>query len=75
MNYTIRDTVLTQQEFDELWAILGEHRRICRDQVTRWVKEKYEDSDNIVSKERLEISENLISKLIEEVKNKNIYTK
>lgn len=75
MNYTVRDVTLTQEEFNELWTILGEHRRICRDQVTRWVKEKDEDSDNIVSKERLEISENLISKLITEVKNKNIYTK
>lgn len=64
MNYTVRDVALTQEEFDELGAILGEHRRICREQNT-----------SEVGNHRYQLSEDLIYKLITEVKIKNTYTK
>lgn len=75
MTYHIKDTVLTQEEFDELWAILGEHKRICRDQVTRWVKTGYQSTNDITANNRLKLSEDLIYKLITDVKIKNTYTK
>lgn len=75
MNYTIKDVSLSEQEFYELWCTLGEFRRICYDQVYRYVKGDYVKNDDVVTNERLEIAESLIYKLITDVKNKNIYTK
>lgn len=64
MNYTFKDITLTQEEFKELWVILGEHRRICREQ-----------SNSNFGKQRYQLSEDLIYKLVTEVEQKNIYTK
>lgn len=64
MNYHIKDTVLTEKEFEELICTLGEHRRICRDQA-----------NDSTSKERLNLTESLIHKLITDVAIKNFYTK
>jgi len=64
MNYTIKDTVLTDEEFEELKQALGEHRRICREQNTS-------DEGN----RRFRLSENLLYKLITEVAIKNTYIK
>lgn len=64
MTFHIKDTVLTQEEFDELTYTLGEHRRICREQ-----------NKTLIGKTREELTENLIYKLITDVKNKNVYTK
>jgi len=75
MTYHIKDTVLTQKEFNELFAVLGEFRRICRDQVTRWVKTEYQSTEDIVSLDRLKLSESLIYKLITDIKIKNTYIK
>lgn len=64
MNYTIKDVTLTGEEFDELQAILGEHRRICREQ-----------NKSEFGKQRYDLSEDLIHKLITDVKIKNTYIK
>lgn len=63
MNYTVRDLVFSQEEFSELESILGEHRRICRDQVTRYVKGEYQTSECFVSHQRLNTVESLINKI------------
>jgi len=75
MSYHFKDTVLTQEEFDELFAVLGEFRRICRDQVTRHVRDRYETTENETSLNRLNLAESLIYKLITDVKIKNTYSK
>lgn len=74
MNYHIKDTVLSKEEFFELKQCVGEFRRICRDQVFRYVKGSYEKSDNIVSNERLIIAERLYS-FLDEIEWKNHNTK
>jgi len=63
VQYTLKDITLSQEEFSELKLCLGEHRRICRDQVYRYVKGDYQKSDNEVSNKRLEIAESLIAAL------------
>lgn len=70
MNYTFRDVTLTEDEFFELKQCVGEFRRICRDQVYRYVKGEYLSCDNEVSKKRYDISESLIS-FLDEVERLN----
>lgn len=60
MNYTFRDVTLSEEEFFELKQCVGEFRRICRDQVYRYVNGEYLKSDNEVSNNRLRISEALV---------------
>jgi len=64
MTYHVKDAVLTEEEFEELWQALGEHRRICRDQT---------NSD--IGYSRFKITESLIYKLVTDVKIKNTYIK
>jgi hypothetical protein len=73
MYYTFKDITFTQEEFIELKTVLGESRRVCRDQVWRYVKGSYEQSDNTVSKQRLEIADSILAKLsIAEYLNKTV---
>jgi len=60
VNYTFRDITLSEEEFFELKQCVGEFRRICRDQVYRYVNGEYFKSDNEVSNNRLTISEALV---------------
>lgn len=64
MNYHYKDTVLTNEEFEELIQALGEHRRICRDQST-----------SEEGKRRLDVTERLHYKLITDISIKNTYIK
>lgn len=63
MNYSFKDITFTQEEFTELKTVVGEFRRVCHDQVWRYVKGSYEQSFNEVSMERLKIAESILSKL------------
>lgn len=54
---------LAADELHELRAVAGEHRRICRDQVYRYVQGDYQKSDNEVSCKRLQIAESLCNKI------------
>lgn len=73
MTYHIKDTELSEKEFFELKQCVGEFRRICHDQVYRYVGGNYEKSNNEVGNERLEIANKLVAFLNEiEFKNKNI---
>ena len=63
MNYTFRDITFSEEEFIELKTVIGEFKRVCHDQVWRYVKGSYEKSDNKVSEERLAIAESILSKL------------
>lgn len=60
MNYTFRDVTLSEEEFFELKQCVGEFRRICRDQVYRYVKGDYLRADNEISNKRFEVSDSLI---------------
>lgn len=64
MNYQIKETVLSEEEFSELYLILGEHRRVCREQIS---------SEKLTT--RYKLVENLIYKLITDVAIKNNNTK
>ena len=64
MNFHIKDTILTDEEFNHLAWSLGEHRRVCREQ-----------NNSPIGKKREELTESLIYKLLIDVKNKNVYTK
>jgi hypothetical protein len=57
------DLTLSKEEFFELRQCVGEFRRICRDQVYRYVGGDYQKSDNEVSNKRLEIAESLVAAL------------
>jgi len=70
VNYTFRDVTLNEEEFFELRQCVGEFRRICRDQVYRYVRGEYLKSDNGVSNNRLHISENLMQ-FLDEVEHNN----
>lgn len=63
MNYTFRGITFSQEEFIELKTVVGEFKRICCDQVYRYVKGSYEQSNDAVSQKRLEIAESILSKL------------
>lgn len=70
MNYTFSDVTLTEEEFFELKQCVGEFRRICRDQVYRYVGGSYERSNCTVSNKRLSIADNL-ALLLDEVEEYN----
>lgn len=70
MNYTFRDITLSEEEFFELKQCVGEFRRICRDQVYRYVNGEYLKSNNEVSNNRLKVSETL-SLFLDEVERLN----
>lgn len=70
MNYTFRDLTLSKEEFFELKQCVGEFRRICRDQVYRYVGGKYEQSDNEVANGIYNISESLVA-FLDEVERLN----
>ncbi len=61
MTYHIKDAELSKEEFFELKQCLGEFRRICRDQVFRYVGGDYQKSENEINVKRLEIAESLLS--------------
>lgn len=63
MQYIVKDLTLSKEEFFELRQCVGEFRRICRDQVFRYVGGDYQKSDNEVSNKRLEIAESLVAAL------------
>lgn len=63
MNYTVRDLVFSAEEFSELKIILSEHRRICRDQVTRYVQGEYQTTECSVTHHRYKIIESIINKI------------
>jgi hypothetical protein len=59
---------LTNEEFDTLNYILGELRRITRDQYYRFVEAEYCYSECRINKERFEIAQSLLKKLVEDNK-------
>jgi hypothetical protein len=63
VNYSFRDITFSKEEFIELKTVVGEFKRICHDQVYRYVKGSYEQSGDAVSQKRLEIAESILSKL------------
>lgn len=63
MQYTLKGITLTKEEFFELKQCVGEFRRICRDQVYRYVGGAYQKCDDGVSNQRLKIAENLVAVL------------
>lgn len=63
MNYSFKDITFSQEEFTELKTAMGEFKRVCHDQVWRYVKGNYEKSSNKVSITRLEIAESILAKL------------
>jgi len=63
VQYIVKDLTLSKEEFFELRQCVGEFRRICRDQVFRYVGGDYQKSDNEVSNKRLEIAESLVAAL------------
>ena len=63
MQYTLKDITLTKEEFFELKQCVGEFRRICRDQVYRYVGGDYQRGNDEVSNQRLVIAENLVASL------------
>lgn len=63
MQYTLKDITLTKEEFFELKQCVGEFRRICRDQVYRYVGGDYQRGNDEVSNQRLAIAENLVASL------------
>lgn len=63
MNYTFKDITFTQEEFVELKNAMGEFRRVCRDQVWRYVKGSYESGSSSHSKHLLEIAESILHKI------------
>jgi hypothetical protein len=63
VNYTFKDITFTQEEFTELKTAMGEFRRICRDQVYRYVKGDYVKSNSEVNTNRLEIAESIVNKI------------
>lgn len=63
MNYSFQDITFTCEEFTEFKTVIGEFKRICQDQVFRYVKGSYEQSNDAVSKQRLYIAESILAKL------------
>jgi hypothetical protein len=63
VNYSFRDITFSKEEFIELKTVVGEFKRICHDQVYRYVKGSYEQGGDAVSQKRLEIAESILSKL------------
>ena len=63
MQYTLKDVTLTKEEFFELKQCVGEFRRICRDQVYRYVQGDYQKCNDSVSNQRLQIAESLVALL------------
>lgn len=63
MNYSIKDTVLSEEEFYDLKWCVGEYRRICREQ-----------SNSNFGKHKLEIANNLVLTL-DNIQWKNNITK
>lgn len=62
MNYSIKDTVFSHEEFYDLKWCVGEYKRLCREQAT-----------SEYGRNKLIIAENIAHKLDEiEWKNKNI---
>jgi len=62
------NTELTEEEFKNLNFILGDFRRITRDQYYRFVKTEYTYSECSINRERFEIAQNLLKKLVEDIK-------
>lgn len=64
MTFTFRDDHFSEEEFNELKMVIGEFRRICRDQC-------HNNSEHSLKK--LSIAESILSKLHDvEVKNTHI---
>jgi len=62
MNYSVKDTIFSQEEFENLKWCVGEYRRVCREQAF-----------SEFGKHKLAIVESILCKLNDvEWKNKNI---
>jgi hypothetical protein len=59
VRYIFRDITLSEEEFFELKLCVGEFRRICRDQVYRYVNDEYLKSNDEVSNNRFKVLEAL----------------
>ncbi|NBO99134.1 MAG: hypothetical protein EBU90_03270 [Proteobacteria bacterium] len=64
MNYRI-STELDEKEMYNLWHVLGEFRRITRDQYYRYVGTEKQYSTGLHNKEMLDTAESLAKKLVE----------
>jgi len=60
------NVTLTEEEVHNLWCVLGEFRRITRDQYHRFVGTGYAYSDSVHSKEIYDIACSLYKKLVED---------
>lgn len=58
----------THEEYKELQLILGEHVRIARDSVWRYVGANYMQSENTTNKQRFNMAKNLLDKVNTAVK-------
>ena len=58
----------THDEHKELQLILGEHVRITRDSVWRYVGANYTQSENTTNKQRFNMAKNLLDKVNTAVK-------
>lgn len=57
------NSAFTEEEIFELKQVIGEFKRISRDQVYRYVKGSYESSTDVVSNKRLEVATSLLEKI------------
>jgi len=67
MNYKI-NAELNEKEMYNLWHVLGEFKRITRDQYYRYVGTEKKYSDSPHNKEMVDIAESLIKKLVDDYK-------
>jgi hypothetical protein len=59
------NVTLTKKEVHHLWSVLGEFRRISRDQYHRFVGTGYAYSESLHNKEMYDIACSLYKKLVE----------
>ena len=52
---------LSKEEFFELRQCIGEFRRVCRDQVFKYVAGEYLKTNNEINNQRLQIAESLVA--------------
>lgn len=64
MSYKI-NTELDEREMYNLWHVLGEFKRITRDQYHRYVGREKQYSDSLGNKEMVDVADSLNKKLVE----------
>jgi len=65
MNVNIT-AVLTSEEFNTLHSLLGDYKRITRDQYYRFVKTEYVYSNDEHNKEKYEEAQSIYKKIVEQ---------